>query len=357
MQIRWKDIDGYKGLYRISNKGEIYALDRIKGNGRFSPGHMLKPIINGHGYSCVSLYDHYGKPDQLVIHRLVALHFIRNPKNSPFINHRNGIKTDNRAENLEWCTQFENCKHAYETGLTPKGEKNYNAKLKEADVLRIKELIAEGISQRKIAPMFNVSPSLIRSINLENHWKHLCVVDIVEGEIWQDIAGYENLYRISNKGRVASYDKTKINGQFIQGRMKKFSVWSYYFRVSLVNSSGIQKWFMVHRLVAEAFIPNPDNKPIVNHKNGNKKDNTLENLEWATISENNQHAYDTGLNVSYKGENVYNAKLTTENVLQIKQMFKDGGYLQREIAEMFNVKVSTIQNIKNGSHWKHISLS
>ena len=120
-------------------------------------------------------------------------------------------------------------------------------------------------------------------------------------EIWKDIEGYENRYKISNYGKVKSlYRKVKFPKGFLYSVPEKIlnpgiSSQGYHF-VNLTKY-GKQKGVRVHRLVALSFIPNPQNKRCINHKNGIKADNRVENLEWATHSENNKHAYDIGLKI------------------------------------------------------------
>lgn len=108
----------------------------------------------------------------------------------------------------------------------------------------------------------------------------------------------------------------------------------------------------VHRLVATAFIPNPENKPFVNHKNGIKTDNRAENLEWCTAKENTIHSYQTKLQISIKGSNHYASKLTDEQVLEIRAI--GGNLLQIEVAEIYGVCRTVISSILNRKIWKHI---
>lgn len=100
-------------------------------------------------------------------------------------------------------------------------------------------------------------------------------------EIYRDIEGYEGKYQITSWGRVYSVDKEKF--------LRQEETEKGYLRVDLFDDYGKRKHHKVHRLVAMAFIPNPDNKPQVNHKDGNKKNNSITNLEWVTDEENKEH--------------------------------------------------------------------
>lgn len=170
----WKDIVGYEGFYQVSNLGKIKGLDRFVSSShnckRLVKGKIIKPTIRVCYHKvCLS------KPNQIwqvSVHRLVALHFIENPENKPQVNHKNGIKTDNRVDNLEWCTTFENRQHAFDTGLQKaiKGEKHYISKLTEKDVLDIRK---SSLLQRELSLIYGVHRVCISQVKLRKTWKHI----------------------------------------------------------------------------------------------------------------------------------------------------------------------------------------
>lgn len=136
--------------------------------------------------------------------------------------------------------------------------------------------------------------------NKEGHCK-ICknrvhkIYDIVEdldGEIWKDVINYEGVYRVSNFGRVKRYFYHSGNGEYVQRHrlIKNILAKNGYFNITLIKN-GLKRPIGVHRLVAQAFIPNQDNKPQVNHINKDRGDNRIENLEWVTHRENISHAY------------------------------------------------------------------
>ena len=112
----------------------------------------------------------------------------------------------------------------------------------------------------------------------------------LENEIFKDISGYEGLYIVSNLGRVVSLEKNNAYKEYL----KSFELSKGYPRLTL-NKNGKGKHFFIHRLVAKAFIPNPENKPQINHINGIKTDYSIDNLEWCTPKENIEHSIRTGL--------------------------------------------------------------
>ena len=127
-----------------------------------------------------------------------------------------------------------------------------------------------------------------------------------DGEIWLPCSGYEYRYMVSNYGRVKTlpYTYTYPNGKkrHLKGKIKKQCETGRrknskqgYLCTRMIDENGRDVAREVHILVAKTFIPNPNNYPTVNHKDGDKHNNHVDNLEWATYSENNQHAYDNGL--------------------------------------------------------------
>ncbi len=133
----WKSIKGYEGRYKISNLGRVKSLARIDPVGRSHKEIILKPILLINGYFCVNL--HKNNTQKLKsIHRLVGKMFIKNPENKPEINHIDGVKTNNNAENLEWCTRKENTKHAVRIGLlTHEHKEKPVAQIKDGKVVKI----------------------------------------------------------------------------------------------------------------------------------------------------------------------------------------------------------------------------
>jgi len=173
-------------------------------------------------------------------------------------------------------------------------------------------------------------------------------------EVWKPISGYEGLYEISNLGRVKSLERTVKNGhggRVVQETILKICKTNRrYSGVGLSKNRELQN-LNVHRLVAIAFVSNPENKPMVNHINGVRYDNRADNLEWTTAKENIQHAWSSG---------ICNSDYCKKKVMQIK----DGKIIkvwesQHEISRCLNISQGNIsaccigkRKTASGFQWK-----
>ena len=180
-------------------------------------------------------------------------------------------------------------------------------------------------------------------------------------EIWKDIEGYEGMYQVSTLGRVKSLDhyakfinKGTPCKRFHKGKILKAIVSRFGYKRLWLRYKRVQRVMSVHRLVAKAFIPNPDNKPQVNHINCIKADNKIENLEWNTTFENMHHAYSNNMIPANRGEKSGTAKLTNKKVLKIRKMFESRQYTMQFLADKFKVSITTISLIIRRITWKHI---
>lgn len=161
----------------------------------------------------------------------------------------------------------------------------------------------------------------------------------MEDEVWKDIEGYENIYRISNYGRILSF--TRKTPRILKKRIDH----NGYIVADLYKNKKIQS-LKVHRLVAQHFILNKQNKPYVHHKDHNPANNYYKNLTWATLQEHKVHS----AFYHHKGEANGNVKLTWDDVNHIKRLLQKGHHAMK-IAEMFYVSVSAINMIKYKRNW------
>lgn len=175
-------------------------------------------------------------------------------------------------------------------------------------------------------------------------------IEDLPNEKWHDVVGYEGFYQVSYLGRVKSFYQNGI-------RILKpvYANNPGYYVVNLTKN-GVSKTHYVHILVAKAFIPNPENKSYVNHIDGNKLNNFVENLEWATPHENSQHAWRIGLVESKTGTANKHSKLTPEQVRYIRDNYKprDKEFGLEALAKKFKVARSTIYFIISHRTYKDV---
>lgn len=178
-------------------------------------------------------------------------------------------------------------------------------------------------------------------------------------EEWKSVIGYEGHFEVSNLGRVRSIKWTKTprfpsrikKRKYIGPRVfKPQPARGGYLQVCL-SKDNHRHSYSLHRLVAAAFIPNPEGKPQVNHKNSDRSDNSVTNLEWVTPLENMQHGAAYG-NIDNRGEKNTLSKLTREDVRKIRFLYPM--LTQYKLAKLFGVDVSNIGYIVNRVTWIHV---
>lgn len=169
MKEIWKPILGYEDYYEVSSLGRVR---RVKGGAGATAGRILRPGKDGGGYRIVILYKK-GISKTLKVSRLVLIAFAGLPAPGKECNHKNGIKADDKLENLEWVTSSENSLHKCRI-LGYRGEVHGRAKLKNNDIPVIRRLLAEGkLVQREIGELFGVSRQAIWYIKHGNNWAHI----------------------------------------------------------------------------------------------------------------------------------------------------------------------------------------
>lgn len=182
----------------------------------------------------------------------------------------------------------------------------------------------------------------------------------------KNVQGYNGLYLVSDVGEIFSNYKRK-SGVNLRGRISKKTGYLY---VNLcINGEAKNK--TIHRLVAKAFIPNPGNKPQVNHKDGDKQNNHFTNLEWCSNSENAKHAFKNrlldmstiigfGRIIDNRGEKSGVSKLKNKQILEIRKKYKKGNrwnpsrYDAKKLSDEYNTTPNNILSIVNRKTWKHI---
>ena len=173
----------------------------------------------------------------------------------------------------------------------------------------------------------------------------------------KQIEVFENIYSITREGRIWSHDRIKISRKReykIKGQWRKLKKTNKgYLEINLFKN-GKPIFKRIHRLVAETYIPNPENKPDINHLDGNKLNNHVSNLQWVTSKENHSHAWKIGLydNRDTSGENNGQSKLTQIQVNEIRQNHVKKGTYTRKPWEKYNISRGYYYDILKYRTWK-----
>lgn len=187
-------------------------------------------------------------------------------------------------------------------------------------------------------------PNEIKKVGVKN----------LEGELWRPVVGYEDYYSVSNCGRVMATSNPKRTNVCEKLLSLKTSNKGYSTLGLCIHKN--RKDVFVHRLVAEAFIPNPENKPYVNHIDSNPSNNKVENLEWCTHSENMQHAWKFGnAKAMHEKDEIHpNSKMDEDKVREVRRLYYEEKMGQIDIAKMFNVNKNNISAIITWRTWFYV---
>ena len=314
-------IKGYEELYLISKNGMVWSIKHKK---------HITIYTKNKTYPDINLTKN-SISKRFKIHRLVALNFLENIENKPCVHHINSNKSDYRLENLCWVTYSENMQFSIKDGIHKTGDENSKTTISDKDVL---EIYFSSGSYSKIAKHFNTIKRTVYSIKNLKCRQHLLkhvsnatifqnkgVLYINDRKIEFNILLKQDLQN-NTKDKIIDiilpYDKKQIKdfpnyNIDINGNVMNIKKQTYLKKQT--NNTGYNmvrigsKLKLVHRLVAETFIENPENKTFVNHKNFKRDDNNINNLEWCSPSENAQHY----INNKY----ISNSKLQENEVIEI----------------------------------------
>jgi hypothetical protein len=331
---KWKPIKGYEN-YEISTRGRIKTL-KTK---RISYG-----SLTANGYMKFSLCKKGVIPKTYLVHRLVADHFIPNPKKKPEVNHF-GDKTDNRTSMLEWVTKSENMQHAFSNNLVVPHSKRVNVFDPETrKMINSYDFARDAIIDFPCYNKYINTGKIYKGYILEYDKKTENKSKDLDDEIWVKLKNsiFPEVsifvkYKVSNHGRVKNNLNKIMKIGYVSGRAS----------ICLHNKDGAY-YFSIHRLVIMAFnIPNHDNKKTVDHVDSNPLNNHLSNLRWATIKE------------QAKNENT-SKKRSKPNILSRKTITvsdSEGNieifYGLYNVAEKLNISVQTINKYaKLGTKYK-----
>ena len=180
----------------------------------------------------------------------------------------------------------------------------------------------------------------------------------MNNEIWKPVIEYEEYYEVSNLGKIRTIKRNIIlpTHQYVkkQKLLKQFIDGRGYLHVKLYNGKGKARSLTTHRIVALNFLENPLNLIEVNHIDHNKSNNNLNNLEWISRSDNVKHSYIHRDPKTYKGSGNKNSKLTEEQVIKIREDYKNYKTTYKELAINNNVGITLIGYIINNKIWNHV---
>jgi len=268
MPEKWKNIKNYSA-YECSDGGRIRNDKRI-----------MKQTIDLKGYAYISLNDNQGKHVTESVHKLIATTWLENPDNKKTVDHINRVRNDNRVKNLQWATHEEQATNQKERTINH-GRTIWKLDLQTNERIKCYMSLAEAASDNNIKRVQRLSMCALGKIGSAHgfKWEYEKIVDnqIEEWKLYHSTI--KSKYHISNNGRVKNKD-----------RILKPVHDAGYLAIKIND-----KYLFMHTLVATLFLENPNNYKEVNHKDGDKQNNHVDNLEWISHSDNMIHAIENNL--------------------------------------------------------------
>ena len=262
----WRDVEGFEGRYEVSFSGYLRFADK-------KDKKKVKCSQNGNYITALLYHKGNDKPTYVKIHMLVAIAFVPNPEGYTYVRHKNGKLDDNRADNLEW-VEFK-----------PKKKRK----------------------SKRTSKTVSASPRPVVS-----------EVEVLDGDLWKDVMGYEGLYKVSKNGNVMSFWRKKP--RYLTAKTYSSKRSGYLLEYLLRGKDGKNRYMMAHMLVAEHFIPNPLGYKHIMHIDGNPRNNNVDNLRWTERSVKHR----VKKSESYKKLEGKHILMTTQ---EVEQYYTDGTYI------------------------------
>jgi hypothetical protein len=331
----WRPVFGYEGLYDVSNLGRIRSLPRFVkthacGRGYFTKQRIIKRSVTSSGYFWVHLCKN-GVSKPKAVHRVVAESFIHGAilPSSLDVHHKDHNKLNNIVSNLEVLSE------------------------KQHNIVQFFNRVQQR-SRREKEEFDEFADQCLEHQREVNDEK----LSVNFAEEWADIPGWEGAYQVSTYGGVRSVDRfiTRNDGAVLFWKGQLMSSYTDQCGQIMVKLNRVNevKTLKVSRLVAKAFLPNLSNKRDVHHKDGDKTNNRVDNLEWLTRQEHFRKDKLTGKFDSIRGSNGTRSRFSSEQIMDIRKLYESRQFTQTDIAKQYNCPSATISCIVNYKTWKHI---